>query len=416
MKRAAFLLIVSSFLLASCGLGAKNIITSTGEAPTPVEEFITAAPTDTETAPIDSVTPEPGVSPTPEQTTAAEYNQLAYTAQDGNIHLLDLLTSTDTALTDDATLKLTDYAEEIVYTSLTWSSDGLLLAYQRQSGKRIDTGLEYHFSLWVFDPADGSHREVLADVQTAGFAWRPGTHELTYAQSVHEGYFTSRAELDKTKATGIWSVDVDAGSAPVELVPPTAGYTIVAPRWSGDGLIVAFNEVYAMEGTGYFAYYNLETEKYSRLEKAIGGYDLAPDGSWMVYDTQTYIASGSERIWKSNLDGSETTLVSPDYKEGYATMPRLSPNAGLAAYFKSLGLPGEPVDDKKELFVQPVTEGAAPQSFGMFDFPTSLDWMPDGESLIVTVGTWDKMELVIVNLEDGSTVKLADGSEPAARP
>lgn len=416
MKRAAFLFLVTTFLLSGCGLGAKVIVTSTGEAPTPVEELITSAPVETTEVPTESATPEPILTLTPEPAAASEYNQLAYVAADGNMHLMDLLSGTDTALTDDATRSLTDYEEEVGYYNLTWSSDGLLLAYQRQTAISIESGLEYHFSLWVYDPADGSRREVLADVQTAGFSWRPGTHQLTYAQSVHEGYFSSRAAVDSTKAAGIWSIDVDAGSAPVELIPPSAGYSLVVPRWSPDGRIVAFNEVIAMEGTGYFSSYNLETGNYSRLEKAIGGYDLAPDGSWMVYDTQTYIVSGTERIWKSKIDGSSATMISPDYAEGYATAPRLSPDAALVAYFKGTGLPGDPGGDLKELFVQAPAAGATPQSLGSFDQPTSLDWTPDGRSLIVTVGPWDKMALMLVSLADGTAIKLADGSEPAARP
>lgn len=416
MKRVAFLFLVTTFLLTGCGLGSKVIVSSTGEAPTPIEEVITPEPSETSGVPTESATPEPIVSPTPEPTAGVEIRQLAYAAADGNIHLMDLLTGADTALTDDATLKLTDIDEEIAYYNLSWSSDGLLLAYQRQTARRVDTGMNYSYSLWVYDSAEGSRREVLSGVQTAGFSWRPGTHQLTYAQSVHEGYFTSRAELDRTKATGIWSIDVDAGSAPVELVPPSAGYAVVAPRWSADGRIVAFNEVFAMEGTGYLAYYNMDTARYSRLEKAIGGYDLAPDGAWMVYDTQTYIASGTERVWKSKMDGSSTEMISPDYTAGYATAPRLSPDASLVAYFKGTALPGDPGGDLKELFVQAPAAGATPQSLGTFDMPTSIEWMPDGSGLILTVGPWDGMEIYFVSLVDGSAVKLADGSEPAARP
>lgn len=415
MKRVAFLLLVTAFLLAGCGLDPKTIVTSTGEAPTPVVEAITSVPSETTEVSAESATPEPIVTLTPEPTAAAVYNQMAYVAADGNIHLMDLTSGEDTVLTDDATSSGADVEEEVAYYNLTWSSDGLLLAYQRQLGKKITSGLEYHFSLLVYDPADGSQREVLSDVQTAGFAWRPGTHQLTYAQGVHEGYFTSRAELDKTKATGIWSVDVDAGSAPTELVPPSAGYSIVAPRWSADGRTVAFNEVYAMEGMGYFAYYNMEIAKYARLEKAIGSYTLAPDGSWMVYDTQTYITAGTERVWKSNLDGSSATMISPDYAEGYAVAPRLSPDASVVAYFKGMGLPGDPGGDTNELFVQPPAAGATPRSLGSFEQPTSLEWLPDGSGLVLTVGPWNKMELMLVSLADGTAVKLADGSDAAVR-
>ncbi|MHB1483017.1 MAG: TolB family protein, partial [Bellilinea sp.] len=309
MKRIAFLLLISTLLLAGCGLDPRVIASSTGEAPTPVVETIQAeTPTvKPETAvPTGTQAPEPTSLPTDEPKTLN--NMLAYVGSDGNLHLKDLVSGEDTALTEDAVQNAA--GDEVSYSSLEWSSDGLLLAYQRLTARSIAAGLEYHFSLWVYDPASGTHTEVLADVQTAGFAWRPGSHMLTFAYTVQEGYFSERATVDAALATGIWGVDVDAGGAPVEIAPPEGGYTVVAPHWSADGRIVAFDEIFGMEGTGYFAYYHMETGQYTRREQQVGGYDLASDGSWLVFDTLTYIASGMERIWRVNLDWTGAQRIS----------------------------------------------------------------------------------------------------------
>ncbi len=417
MKRIAFLLILTTVLLAGCGLDPSVITSSTGEAPTPAVETIEAETpvVEPETpAPADTRAPEPTSIPTDEPKTLN--SMLAYVGSDGNLHLKDLLSGEVTAITEDAAQHAAGAEEEVSYSSLAWSSDGLLLAYQRLNARPVAAGVEYHFSLWVYDPAAASHTEVLSDIQTAGFAWRPGTHVLTFANTVREGYFTERAAVDAALAAGIWGVDVDAAGAPFEMVPPAGGYTVVAPHWSTDGRIVAFDEIFGMEGTGYFAFYDMETAEYARREQQVGGYDLASDGSWLVFDNLTYIPSGMERIWRVSLDWTGAQRISPHYGEGYAFFPRLSPDDSQVAYLKGKGMPGEPNGDLYELFVQPTVETTEPQFFGVVNAPMTLDWMPDGKSLILTVNAATEVTIITIRLEDAFATKLADGSYPAVRP
>jgi len=417
MKRIAFLLIVTTVLLAGCGIDPGVITSTTGETPTPAVETIAVETPMVEpetAAPADTRAPEPTPIPTGEPKTLN--SMLAYVGSDGNLHLKDLLSGEDTALTKDAAQLAAGAEEEVSYSSLAWSSDGLLLAYQRLNARLIAAGVEYHFSLWVYDPAAATHTEVLSDVQTAGFAWRPGTHVLTFANTVREGYFTERAAVDAALAAGIWGVDVDAAGAPFEMVPPAGGYTVVAPHWSTDGRIVAFDEIFGMEGTGNFAFYDMETAEYTRREQQVGGYDLASDGSWLVFDTLTYIPGGMERIWRVNLDWTGALRISPHYGEGYAFFPRLSPDDSQVAYLKGTGLPGETSMDEYEIFVQPVVETTDPPSLGRVLSPMTLEWMPDGQSLILTVSAPSDPEIIAVRLSDARVDKLADGTYPAVRP
>jgi len=222
--------------------------------------------------------------------------------------------------------------------------------------------------------------------------------------------------LDATKAWGIWSIDVDAGSAAVEIVPPTAGFSVVSPQWSADGRIVAFSEIFGMEGTGNFAYYNFDTAEYVRREQQVGNYDLMPDGSRLVFDTLTYMPGGMERIWIVNLDWTGAQRISPHYGEGYAFGPKLSPDGQQVAYWKGLGMPGEPSMDRNELFVQPVVETNDPKSYGVINSPVSLDWMADGKSLIVNHGDPENRVISIVHLADATVEKLLNGTYPAMRP
>jgi hypothetical protein len=179
---------------------------------------------------------------------------------------------------------------------------------------------------------------------------------------------------------------------------------------------VAFAEVFAMEGSGNFAYYDMETKEYVRREQAVGTFDLLPDGSGLVYDLMTYMPNGTERIWKVNLDWTDAQRISPDYTEGYAYLPRLSPDGLQVAYFKGLGEPGEPMLDRSELFVQPLVETNDPRSLGMVESPLTLEWLADGKSLLLTVGPQDSLEIILVRLEDASVVKLAEGNFPAMQP
>jgi hypothetical protein len=50
-------------------------------------------------------------------------------------------------------------------------------------------------------------------------ACRPDRHWLSVSFGVEEGTFTTRGEIDNTKAKGIWAFDVDSGES-VELVQP----------------------------------------------------------------------------------------------------------------------------------------------------------------------------------------------------
>ena len=413
MKRIAFLILLTTLLLAGCAGGPKVITQPIAEAPTPAPNVETAAPVDTAvptTAPVATDMPVATAVP------PAESGILAYVATDGNITLKNLADGSETKLTDDAIAITAGGDQAIEYFDLAWSSDGQILAATRLVAKPVDSGLQFTFGLVVYDMNTRVIREVLAETQTAGFAWRPGTHVLTYAKLVEEGYFTSRAELDSSKANGIWAVDVDAGGAPFELVPPSGGYSVVSPQWSADGRIVAFAEVVAMEGSGNFAYYDMEKNEYVRREQAVGGFDLLPDGSGLVYDLMTYIPNGTERIWVVNLDWTGAQRISPDYTDGYAFGPRLSPDGKQVAYWKGISLPGDPGGDHDELFVQPVAPTTDPRSLGIVVAPVTWDWLADGKSLLLTVGATELREIITIRLEDATQHKLAEGNFPAMQP
>jgi len=415
MKRIVFVLLIAMLALSGCNVMERVIVSSEGKAPTPVEEVIVAetpiVPTDT-AAP--SETPTEEIIPT--ETAAPASSLLAYLTLDGNIHLKNLVTGEDRALTEDST-KLNPEADfGVTYYNPQWSSDGKMLAYQRMLSEKHPEGYNYEFNLWVYNLEIDYADEVLHATMTSGYTWRPGTHQLTYSLGIDNNYFFGRDGVDPALASGIWSIDLDAFTAPAELVAPSAGLTLVNPKWSTDGRILSFEEVLAMEGSGTFAYFDTSVNEYVRREQQVGGYDLAPDGSWLVFDTMTYIASGMERIWRVNLDWTGAQRISPHYGEGYAFFPRLSPDGQQVAYFKALNLPGDPDMGQNEIFVQPVVETNEPKSLGMVNTPVTLEWTGDGKSLIVSVSNGEDFEILRINAADGSVEKLADGIQPAMQP
>lgn len=412
MKKIAVLFLVSVIALSGCRTIPTVITSSDGQAPTPVvSEEQNPSPTQP-ALPTDTAAPLPTLPPAETPTASAPTGTLAYVAMDGNVKLRDIATAADTAVTTDAT---TTADPQISYYTPVWSSDGQFLAFQRLSAKSVDYGQDYTFSLWVYDMTKSSLTEVVSNLMTTGFAFRPGTHTLTYALSTAPDYFTGRGQVDATKATGIFGVDVTAGGAPVEIVPAGNGLTIVQPQWSANGNIVAFDEVLQMEGRGNFAYYNMETKQYSHIDKQVGNYDLFMDGSRMVYDTLTYLAGGTERIWLSKLDGKDEVQLSPDYTLGFADGPKLSPDNQQVAYWKGTNGPGEPAMEY-ELFVQPLTAASEPKSYGMVTSPVSLAWLADGKTLILNVGEYDHREIVTIHVGELTYVKIADGQYPTMRP
>lgn len=401
----AFLLIAMTALSGCAPLISGG---SSEEMPTPVVDFVTPqAPTDQPTAaPTDAPTTEP--EPQSDRL-------LAYVAADGNVRIKTLPSGDETAVTSDATGEMVvDGVGMIRYSQLTWSSDGLLLAFLRDEGKQISEGLDYSFFLQVHDVQSGQVKTLLEDIMLAGFAWQPGTHRIAYALSTEPGYFVTRGGVDAALAKGIWTVDTDSGET-AELVKPERGLHLVNPQWSPSGQVVGFEEVEFMEGRGKWGYFDLGEGAYHALDQQLGNYDWMPDGSGVVFDTMVYTASGMERIWKANRDGTGALRISPHYGDGYSFLPVLSPSGDLVAYFSEFGDVNEPSKLQTRLYVQPLEE-VEPRELAELEQVYSLAWSPDGSDLIVSQGEYNAQVIVQVHLADGFISELASGSWPALQP
>lgn len=406
MKRFFFIVILFSLLMAGCmPLAAVPVSsTSSGGSNEPTIAVIPADPTE-EVLPVE---PDGSIG----GPAAPSARWVAYLGTDGNIWLVNAVDGEKKKITSDAATFSSDSAATVViYQSPRWSSDGLFLAFERQIGTpNPGGGYDFAFALMVYDFDTGETKAVMEGQQTAGFAWRPGTHLLSFALAAQPGYFVTRGGVDSSLATGISAVDVDTMS-PSRLVAPENGFSLVNPVWSPDGMTVSFDELLYMEGRGNFAFYDFAAGRYTAWNKAIGGVSWAPDGSKLLADYLNYMPNYTERVFQINRDGSSEVQLSPDAENGYAYNPIYSPDGSQIAYVQVTGMEPDMVNELVLIDAAGVTRPLT-RVAQIFD----MNWTPDGQSLLIATGMYPDVKTVLVSVTDGSQVELADGWQAVMRP
>jgi len=360
---------------------------------------------------IQEVTAQPVTNETTTESTTSDW--VAYVNSDTNIRLINVLTGAVEEITLDGNPEMNMVVGEsrVQYSDPRWSSDGRYLAFVMERMTLLADRADFQDNIMVYDVDNGTLNLILENQLLAGFNWQPGTNILSYAVITDSGYFTGKGEVDASLAHGILGVDVESGEQ-TELVKPQ-GYSLVLPRWSADGRFVMFNEIYLMEGSGQFAYYDLETQEYVTWEKPVGGYDLSPNSELISYDLLTYTPNGEEKIFINNLTGDNEVLFSAPLSENeYAFAPKFSPDGITLAYqIGSVGLES----GLSRLVVQPL-ERDEPQTVYEGELIGDVVWSPDGTSLLVSIGPYEKPQLVLVNLANGSTRILTNGWKQSWQP
>jgi len=401
MKRFGFTLIFLLLAQIACNVAGTPAVVL---APTEVATA-TLIPTVVSLTSTPPPTPTMEPSPTPTEVPQGPSGWIAYIGSDSNLWLVDASSRELRQLTyDGVTWDASNQGQIMVtYEDPQWSSDGKLLAYERQTGTPIESGYQYQFDLLVYELATDQFRPVLVNQQTAGYAWKPGAYLIAYGTMIDMQYFLNR---DSQYANGIWAIDLEAGDT-YELVAPQGGRPLVRPNWSPDGRFLGFDEVLAMDGRGEFAYYDFEAQKYTAWKDVIGSYSWSPDGSLIAYDKQGYIAQGDERIWLNTRQKDNERSFSPKYEQGYSFGPAFSPQGDRIAYLSNL----DGLDNTQfSLFVVSVNGSEGP-SLGIFDQTWKLDWSPDGKWLALNNGPYENKQILVVSTEDSSTKTLAQGSQ-----
>jgi len=338
---------------------------------------------------------------------------VAYIGVDGNVWLVNAMDLEQVQLTQDAAgySTTTENTPVVIYQRPRWSSDGMLLAYERQDGQPTDSGFNFQNSLWVFNLATKESRSVLQGEQLAGFDWKPGTHLIAFGQSIDPNYF-SRQGPNAEFAKGLRQINVDSGET-VDLVQPERGLHLAIPKWSPDGRFISFREIYIMEGSGKFAVYDLAAQSYlSWDDEPVGGYTWSRDGETIVYDDLTYIPEGDEALYIRPRAGGDSRRLSPQIENGYAYSPVYAPDSEVLAYLADMdAFDGNLVS----LFIieSPDQE---PREIGQYENAGYLSWTPGWHHIVLTQGPFDNAEILLISPYDGSVTVLANGSEPQWNP
>jgi Tol biopolymer transport system component len=406
IKRIGFIIILLLLAQVACNLTAApagrlqpTVAATEAEIPTTLRSTSTSQP-----APTTEPSPSPTVAP------QGPSGWIAFIGPDSNLRLVDASSGEERQLTQDGVTwdAIKPGQTMISYEDPQWSSDGKLLAYERQTGTPIESGYQYQFDLMVFELATGQSRPVLLNQQIAGYAWKPGAALIAYGTIIDTQYFLTH---DSQYANGIWAVDIETGE-PYELVAPQSGRPLIGPRWSPDGRFLGFDEVLYMEGSGEFAYYDFEAQQYTAWKDVIGSYSWSPDGAQIAYDRMAYTPLGHERIWLNTRQKDNERAFSPQYEQGYAFGPVFSPQGDRIAYLSNLG---DLENTQYSLFVVEVTGSEGP-SLGTFEQSWGINWSPDGKWLVLNSGPYENRQIALVSTADGATKMIAKGFQPAWQP
>lgn len=390
----------------ACAQVSVGVITPTAaNAPGETPAVGDLAPASDLTTPISDSSTGSDLEPAAEVAPENPVPAMAYLGPDNNIWVLEAGSEIPRQLTFDANL-IDGNNVAVEYASPRLASDGTLLAYFVSVGTPNAQGYDFTNGMWVLNLDTGAKRQIM-DGRSVGFDWKPGTHILAYGTAMDGNYFMTRGQPDAALAKGITAIDLDSGET-LELVSPERGYALSGPEWSPDGHFLAFTEVFNMEGSGLFAYYDFEGQAYVAWEEPVGRTSWSPDGSLLTYARHTYAANGEERLYMRPRQGNEQ-LLGPDYDgPAYATHPIFSPAGNQIAY---LAFQGGPESQMATVMVLDLA-GGEPKSLGQFDGLWELDWVPDGSHVIFSFGPYESRKIIAIKLTDGSQTLLAAGSQP----
>lgn len=414
MKLLLFLNLLLVVLMSGC-----NVITSSeayvdgkplDAMPTPQEVFepvVTDVPTEESVLDDQPIPVESGDY----QSGGFYQNWVAFEDGNSNIAMVNPVTGELKQITEDgssAVMNAEIGSKTFLYSSPTWSSDGEFLAFQQEINTQKSNMVEITMNLWIYDPENETTRIALENEYLSGYSWKPGSHVISYTVLTDPGYFTARGVVDASLAHGIMQVDVKSGEIS-ELVAPQ-GFSLVHPKWSPDGSLVSFDEVYLMEGRGNFAWYDFSTAIYHSLEKSIGNYDWSPGSDVLAFDNLTYLPSGEERIMLSDRMNELEELFSVSVEEGsFAFSPRFSPSGAQLAYIVGTGSIDEV--DGYQLMLQAIDSSEAQMLLEGKQIET-FAWSGDGSFLAASLGFYGSAEIVVIDVLNGTVTEVAQGWNP----
>jgi len=338
----------------------------------------------------------------------ADSFQLTYIGADGNVWHHRGPGGQPRQITTDATGTASgrNDSPSITYYFPQISTDGEWIAYRRDVGTPVTSGMEFTYGLWVYNLKTDTSKAVLEEIP-ASFAWKPGTHLLAYGLGVPDGYFPlGGTRPDASLARGVMGFDADTG-ATTELVKAERGYALYSIQWSPNGRYLGFDELVYYEGRGWFGYYDFDAGKYVAWEEQLGNYVWGTDGSQIIYDRMIYTPTGTEDIFVRPLEANDEKRLTDYAAEAeFAFSPVLSPLDDRVAYLTSLEGPDS---QTYRLQVQDLASGKS-VTLGSFISMSNLAWSPDGEWLLFSAGPGEDRQLFAIDTSTGKATMLGAGT------
>jgi Tol biopolymer transport system component len=301
---------------------------------------------------------------------------IAYLNTEGNVALISPDGQVETQITFDAELNRDEegnFVSGTGYCCLAWSPDGQILAYIQDS----TSAPEYQriVTLWLYQIADESYRELIAMEWISGFAWSPDSRQIVYGLPVAPGIGMPNTDIEDT-ADGLWLIDITTETS-FELVEAIRDLPLVEPNWSPDGRFLSFRQP-SYFGTGALVIFELDSKTYIPWDGGYGDYTWSPDGQKIVYDELFYAQEPRMRLWQADPWGSNRIALTPAEPNSFDHSPRFSPTGDQIAFLRVI----DPMGISSRTLWLMNADGSDIHRLTSFEDINQFVWSPDGQQLI----------------------------------
>jgi serine/threonine-protein kinase len=179
------------------------------------------------------------------------------------------------------------------------------------------------------------------------------------------------------------------------------------PVFTPDGSSVLFASNRAGPAFDFFIL-NFNEREVFQITNNVGNVispDFSPDGRFIVFANR--VGDDPTSVWMVNADGLNPRLI---YKgSGDIVSVSWSPDGEKIAYAMNTGVPQE-----YEIFTMDTSgRNHLKVSQGLQGIGGSVDWSPDGTSLLIYAGPFEDKDIFKINVATGAFVQLTDGGNNA---
>lgn len=328
--------------------------------------------------------------------------RVVYVGDDGNVRLLDGQSGAIRQVTFDAETPLNRYFGASI------SPDGRQIAYCASDEVVNST------TLYVADVETLTSRPI-AQVFQCGYDWTTDSAGILFGKPSQLDWDTG----SWTDPSGIWQLDIATGRE-FELIHGQSGFPHRSPDLSPDGAWMIFEQVEYIEGRGTVHVWN-RRENTRHPTDIRGDSDWSPDGSLLATDEVNYVGRPGMgiRLMEPEERGNGDRIYS--HPSLYAWQPKFSPDgrhiafllsAPIAQAYRSLenefSSNPQTGDGFADNLVMVITTDGASAINSSVPAAQIVDWLPDGENLLLTHYEDDSWMLSLYNIKFATRTVLVE--------